>query len=109
LDLAPEYSEARELLGLKYESIQVLDWTVPTSAQLQRAVSFIDRESRTRKVYVHCALGFSRSTGVVAAYLLESSLASTAEEAVALIRKVRPQIVVTSGWMRLLRARMPVR
>jgi protein-tyrosine phosphatase/membrane-associated phospholipid phosphatase len=109
LDLAPEYSEARELLGLKYESIQVLDWTVPTSAQLQRAVLFIDRESRTGKVYVHCALGFSRSTGVVAAYLLESSLASTAEEAVALIRKVRPQIVVTSGWMRLLRARMPVR
>jgi protein-tyrosine phosphatase len=104
LDLGPEYAEDRALLALKYENIQVLDWTVPNATQLREAIAFIDRESRAGKVYVHCALGYSRSAGVVAAYLLESSLASTAVEAAESVRKIRPRIVVTSEWMRLLRS-----
>ena len=103
LDLGSEYAEEHPLLDLKYENIQVLDWTVPNAAQLLQAVAFIDRESRTGRVYVHCALGYSRSAGVVAAYLIESSLVSTADEAVEAIRKIRPRIVVTLEWMRLLR------
>ncbi len=110
LDLTPECNEARPLRELAYENIQVLDWTLPDARGLRRALSFIEEHSRSGKVYVHCALGFSRSAGVVAAYLLESSRASTVEEAVEAVRKVRPQVVITSSWLRLLRTleRQPV-
>lgn len=103
LDLTPECNEAGALRERTYENIQILDWTVPSAPQLHRAVEFIREHSRSGKVYVHCALGVSRSAGVVAAYLLESSRAATAEQAVEAVRKVRPKIVVTPGWMRLLR------
>jgi protein-tyrosine phosphatase len=47
----------------------VLDAQAPTDAQLEQALAFID-EHRRGRVFVHCALGRSRSATVVAAWLL---------------------------------------
>jgi len=57
---------------------------------------------------VHCALGFSRSAGVLAAYLLESSAAHSFEEAESMLRMVRPRILLSRGWKALLEQRAKV-
>jgi membrane-associated phospholipid phosphatase len=103
LDLTPECREPRWPSTVAYKNLQILDLTLPSEALLRDAVAFIKENTGAGTVYVHCALGFSRSAGVLAAYLLESSAASTAEEAIEMIRRVRPQIVITPQWTRLLR------
>jgi membrane-associated phospholipid phosphatase len=103
LDLTPECREPRWPVSVEYKNLQVLDLTLPSEDQLREGVKFIKDHAGAGTVYVHCALGFSRSAGVLAAYLLDSSAASTAEEAIEMIRRVRPQIVVTPQWTKLLR------
>jgi protein-tyrosine phosphatase len=94
LDLTAEFSEAAPLLETTYLNIPILDLTAPTEAQLRRAAEFIEHESRLGIVYVHCKIGYSRSVAVVGAYLLHSRQARSVEEAVAMLRRVRPSIVV---------------
>jgi protein phosphatase len=55
---------------------------------------FIGNHSRNGVVYVHCKIGYSRSAAAVAAYLIMSGKANTAEEAFAMIRRVRPSVVI---------------
>jgi protein phosphatase len=55
---------------------------------------FIANYSRNGAVYVHCKIGYSRSAAAVAAYLLMSGKVKTAEEAFAMIRCVRPSVVI---------------
>jgi protein-tyrosine phosphatase/membrane-associated phospholipid phosphatase len=103
LDLTPECRETRWPASVEYKNLQILDLTLPSEDLVRKAVKFIEDHAGAGRIYVHCALGFSRSAGVLAAYLLESSAASTAEEAIEMIRRVRPQIVVTPQWTSLLR------
>ncbi len=44
--------------------------------------------------YLHCKIGYSRTAAVVGAYLLAAGHASTVEEAIELMRKERPSLVV---------------
>ena len=55
---------------------------------------FIGDYSRNGAVYVHCKIGYSRSAAAVAAYLIMSGRANTAEEAFAIIRRARPSVVI---------------
>ena len=55
---------------------------------------FIAEHAETGVVYVHCKIGYSRSAAAVAAYLLTSGHATSAEEAIEKLRSVRPAIVV---------------
>jgi len=103
LDLTSECRAPGWPISIEYKNLQILDLTLPSETLVRDAVTFIKDNARVGTVYVHCALGFSRSAGVLAAYLLESSAASTAEEAIEMIRRIRPQIVVTPQWTSLLR------
>jgi len=91
LDVTAEYRETPSLRALKYENIQILDFTTPTSPQLRRCVAFIEEHAKDGPVFVHCALGYARSACVVGAYLLKAGVAATPGEAVAMIRKARPR------------------
>jgi len=94
LDLSAEFSEAKPFLKINYRNIPILDLTVPNHAQLMEMSKFIGDHSRTGAVYVHCKIGYSRSTAAVAAYLIMSGKVETSEEAFAMIRRVRPSVVI---------------
>jgi protein-tyrosine phosphatase len=103
LDLTAEFSEARPFLATRYANVPVLDLTRPTLEQLAAMAVFIEEQARRGIVYVHCKIGYSRSAAAVGAYLLASGQAATVEEVVAVLRKVRPAIVVRSEVIEALR------
>src|SRR5262249_7095879 len=94
LDLSSEFSEAKPFRRINYRNIPVLDLTAPTQAQLVEMSKFIGDHSLTGAVYVHCKIGYSRSAAAVAAYLIMSGEVKTAEEGFAMIRRVRPSVVI---------------
>jgi protein-tyrosine phosphatase len=94
LDLSAEFSETKPFRKIDYRNIPVLDLTAPTQGQLAEMSEFIGSHSRNGVVYVHCKIGYSRSAAAVAAYLLMSGKVKTAEKAFAMIRRVRPSIVI---------------
>ncbi|HYT90741.1 MAG TPA: dual specificity protein phosphatase family protein [Gemmataceae bacterium] len=104
LDLTAEYSEPAAFLALPYRNVQILDLTAPTVEQLHEAVSFVRERAWAGKVYVHCALGRSRSAVVVAAYCLALGVAPTVAAAVALVRRARPQVVFRDDMLAVLEA-----
>jgi protein-tyrosine phosphatase len=102
LDLAAEFSEAKSFLGLTYLDLPVLDLTTPVPEQLRAAVDFISAQREKGIVYVHCKIGYSRSATVVGAWLIDTGIANTAEEAVARMRAARPSLVVRpEAWQAL--------
>jgi len=94
LDLSAEFSEAKPFRKINYRNVPVLDLTAPTQAQLAEMSEFISNYCRNGVVYVHCKIGYSRSAAAVAAYLIMSGKANATEEAFAIIRRVRPCIVI---------------
>jgi protein-tyrosine phosphatase len=94
LDLSAEFSEAKPFRKINYRNIPVLDLTAPTQAQLVEMSEFIGNHCRNGIVYVHCKIGYSRTAAAVAAYLIMSGKVKTAEEAFAMIRRVRPSAVI---------------
>ena len=94
LDLSAEFSEAKPFRKINYRNIPVLDLTAPTQSQLVEMSKFIGTHCRNGAVYVHCKIGYSRSAAAVAAYLIVTGKAKTAEEAFAMIRRVRPSVVI---------------
>ena len=52
------------------------------------------RKVPPRVVYIHCKIGYSRTAGAAAAYLLQTGKAGGVSEALEMLRGVRPSIVV---------------
>jgi protein-tyrosine phosphatase len=69
LDLTAEHSESRALRKIEYLNCPVLDLTKPSREQLEAAVAFIRKHANRGGVFVHCALGVSRSVAAVGAYI----------------------------------------
>ena len=100
LDLTAEYPECERFRDLSaqhnfhYKNVQILDLTLPTQLQITEAVDFVRRHAENGKVFIHCALGRCRAPSIAAGYLLASGHADSGEEAIALVRRVRPQALV---------------
>lgn len=94
VDLTAEADEALPFRDVDFLSLPVLDLTAPTPEQIDAAVRFIREHQERGIVYVHCKVGYSRSAVIVGAYLLASGIARTASEAVTLLERARPGIVV---------------
>ena len=99
VDLTAGFPESGPLLTLHYLNIQLLPLTVPTLEELQETVEFIQSHARKGAVYVHGALGYSRSVGVVAAYLLDAGFAPNVDMALRRVRAVTPQTRLDAAWM----------
>jgi protein-tyrosine phosphatase len=94
LDLTSEFSEAKPFLSTRYLNIPILDLTAPTQEQLRQMAEFIEQNRGSGKVYAHCKIGYSRSAGAVGAYLIDSSRATSAEQAIEILRRARPGIII---------------
>ncbi len=94
LDLTGEFSAPAAFRACRYRNIPVLDLTAPDIDALHAMAGFITTESARGVVYVHCKIGYSRSAAAVAAWLLLSGAATTVDEALARLQRIRPSIVV---------------
>ena len=94
LDLTAEFSEPAPFRHVTYRNIPILDLTSPRRDQLEEMVTFMEGESRSGIVYVHCKIGYSRTAAAAAAYLLRTGTARSVSEAIDLLRKARPTIIV---------------
>ena len=77
-----------------YRSLPTLDLIAADAELLQQAADAIEHLRTQGPLLVCCALGYSRSASAVAAWLLLSGRCSDAAQAEALIRQVRPGIVL---------------
>ncbi|HVE70105.1 MAG TPA: phosphatase PAP2/dual specificity phosphatase family protein [Thermoanaerobaculia bacterium] len=101
VDLAPEIACA-DPGARAYRCIEVLDLTTPDEATLRAAAEAIEEGRKHGRVLVCCALGFSRSAAAVAAWLLMTKRAASAEEAAEIVRRARPAIVLGDAHLRTL-------
>lgn len=93
LDLTAEFSELPFVRARDgYKCIPILDTHAPSPDQLRTGADWIERRIEQGPVFVHCALGHGRSATTVAAFLLKSGRAASAESAVALVGEYRPKI-----------------
>jgi len=84
------YSDA-QYKGFKYLHLPTFDNTAPKWEDLLYGADFVNDEiKRGGKVYIHCRQGLGRGPTMTIAYLLK--IGTTYEDAVNLIKKVRPFI-----------------
>jgi hypothetical protein len=75
-------------------NIAMLDLVPPALEQIDAAVRAITEFAGQRPTLVCCALGYSRNAIVAAAWLIAAGHASTAEDALAQVSAIRPQVIV---------------
>jgi protein-tyrosine phosphatase len=75
--------------------LPALDLVTPGPAWLRRAALAIERQYRAHgSVLVFCALGYSRSAAAVAAWLVTSGRSADVDQALAVVRQARPQVML---------------
>lgn len=77
-------------------SVPMLDLLAPEVEQIAQGVAAIKAAHTSGKVLVFCALGYSRSAVLVIASLVELEQAATINEAVEMVRKARPRLVLST-------------
>ena len=90
IDLAPELS-ATTPQGIEHHHLPLLDITIPDPATLDSIARLIEDRHRHGVVYIHCALGMSRSVLAVCSWAMFRG--GSKEEALALIDRARPERV----------------
>ena len=101
LDLCAELP--RRTSSKAYRSLPVLDLSVPSPHTLLAAAQAIEALRQEGPLLVCCALGYSRSAAAVAAWLLHSGRCQDLPEALALLRRARPQVVLSNAHQQALR------
>lgn len=83
--------------GRAYANVPMLDLTVPSAADLERAVQAIESARAAGPTLVCCALGYSRSALAAAAWLSRHGGAPSVDAAVATLRRARPRLVLADA------------
>ena len=94
IDLTNEFP-ASVLKAPIQKYLSVLDLTPPKPKTLVRAVRWLERTQQQGNVLVHCALGLSRSSSVVACWLVWRGHADNIQHAIAMIDAKRAGIVLS--------------
>ena len=94
LDLTNEFP-ASTLKAPIQKHLPVLDLTPPKPKTLVRAVRWLERTQQQGDVLVHCALGLSRSSSVVACWLVWRGHAADTQHAIAMIEATRAGIILS--------------
>lgn len=102
VDLSAEFSIDPQDRG--YVCIPVLDLTLPSAAQLTAAAQAIERLRHGGPLLAFCALGYSRSAAAIATWLAHSGRCASADQAVALLRRHRPEVVIDDALLTIIAA-----
>ena len=93
----PHIVDVTSELSLHHPGAQALGWLdliLPTPAQLLAAAQAVHSAAADGTVLVCCALGFSRSSAVLATWLCVYGPQVGVDDALARIRRVRPHVVL---------------
>jgi protein-tyrosine phosphatase len=94
VDLTSEFQEPATLRRLAaYRSFPILDASAPEPETLREVLDSL----RPGKTFVHCAQGHGRTGLFAAALLLHSKKANSPEEAVRMLQRARPGIVLNAS------------
>ncbi len=89
---------------IAYLNIPILDHAVPSTAQLTKALHWIDHQHRLgRKVLVHCAMGRGRSVLMVLAYLLAKNPQAKVKQLIDQIQSKRHKARLNRRQLRFLK------
>jgi hypothetical protein len=94
VNLAPELPI--DTYGINTRSVPMLDLLVPSATELDAAVSAIEELRTERPTLISCALGYSRSATVTAAWLLARRFAPTVDSAIEMVRSRRRRIALSA-------------
>jgi protein-tyrosine phosphatase len=102
VNMRVEFDDAEHGLDLaNYCHLPTVDDTPPSMEDMDKGVAFItDAVGNGGKVYIHCSAGVGRAPTMAVAYLL--SKGHTLDEAVSMIKRVRPFINIMAPQMELL-------
>lgn len=81
----------------RWMCVPMLDLVPPSVEQLQRAAANIEYGRAAGPVLVCCALGYSRSAATIATWLVTSHRSNTVSEAIDVVRRARPRIVIDAA------------
>ena len=93
INLAPEHVFLQKHFFHHFYNLAFLDQTIPNPKLLHEAVLLIERH-KEEGVFVHCALGLSRSVLVISAWLLYTGYSR--DEVEKIILEIRPSSVKSS-------------
>lgn len=82
--------------GQPVYGVPMLDLLAPEVVQIEQGVEAITAAQQTGNILVFCALGYSRSAVLIIASLIEQGHAATIDEAVDIVRKARPRLVLSA-------------
>jgi hypothetical protein len=101
-DLCAEYNRVNYKVN-NYESFPLIDLATPTIEELDLGVKKLDDLiQKNQTVFIHCALGLSRSATIVLAWLLFSKKVSTIQDAYAFFEKNEYQSNISKNHKELL-------
>jgi len=101
VDLTSEFPGVRPK-GVEYMCLPTLDGSAPNDVASARAL--VERiRAHDGVVYVHCAAGHGRSAAIVASVLVAEGLAEDVEDAIAVMRRVRPGVGLSRSQRSLVR------
>ncbi|HVK54147.1 MAG TPA: dual specificity protein phosphatase family protein, partial [Burkholderiales bacterium] len=80
--------------GIPVHAVPMLDLLIPEWTQIDQGVAAISQARQGGCTLVFCALGYSRSATIIVAWLVRHGHASDIAEAIALVRRARPEVVL---------------
>ncbi len=83
--------------GKPLYTVPMLDLLTPEPEQIEHGVAAISAARRHGDTLVFCALGFSRSATLIAAWLMQQGMAADSDEAIARVRLARQDIVLSDA------------
>lgn len=97
VDLTAEFAKPRSSVG--WHALPQLDLLIPSKEDLIKAAELIKSlekkfSDNSGKILVACALGYSRSALAIISWLLLTGRVSEVDDAIALIKQLRPSIVI---------------
>jgi protein-tyrosine phosphatase/membrane-associated phospholipid phosphatase len=82
--------------GQTVYGVPLLDLLAPEVEQIEQGVAVMTVARHSGNTLVFCALGYSRSAVIVIASLIEQGHAASIDDAVEIVRKARPRLVLSA-------------